>query len=61
MFRSILEHSISAISVSNGISWNGLESSPANRKDQRIFVLEQLVMPSVLFEAEIDESHLMLI
>jgi hypothetical protein len=57
VFRRVLQHAISCPRVRNGVDGQGLESSPPQGEDQGIVRLEDLLVPPVSLDANLDESE----
>ena len=53
MFRRIFQRPVSAIMILNGIKWNCLKSTPTKRYNDRVSILQDFVIPAMLFESRL--------
>ena len=56
VFGGILEHAVARARVGDGVDGERLEAAPAQREDEGVVGLEDLLVPAVALDADLDES-----
>jgi hypothetical protein len=56
----ILEHTVSSPTVRGTVDWQGLETTPTQGEDQGIVALEDLLMPAVTLDTDLNISETVL-
>ena len=57
---SVLQQSMSHVVILHEVERNGLESSPAHGDDQRVFALQDLLVPAVLLQTNLHVARVRL-
>mmetsp|Transcript_16919 Transcript_16919/g.40557 ORF Transcript_16919/g.40557 Transcript_16919/m.40557 type:complete len:204 (+) Transcript_16919:728-1339(+) len=63
VLRRVLDHAVALLAGDDGLEReqrHRLEPPPAHREDQRVVVLEDLLVPSVLLDSDLDEAERLL-
>ena len=57
MLRCVLQHPISDAGIGDGVDWESLKTAPSKREDQWIVGLQDLLVPSVTLDTDLNESE----